>query len=1100
MSTDSELFVNDQGGGIGLSQEVSDLLRQVAEAQRALERLAALGVDATMTPGVSSLLLLQEAQESLRRANQELGERVQERTAQLEEAHQQLVEEIERRRCVEDERERLLEENRRQRAFLEAVLKQMPSGVVVAEAPTGRLILGNPRVEQIWKRPFVRCATIPDYSQYQGFYPDGTPYRPEDWPLARSLTDGERVQDERIEFLRGDDTRGILSVSSAPVYNYAGGIAAAVAVFADVTERVRAEEALRESEERLAAELAGVQQLQRISTQLVQEDSIDALYQAVLEAAMVLAGSDMGTFQMLRPETGELELLACKGLHPASVTHWERVAAESECVYGTALREGRRVVVEDVETSPITASSPDLPYFRLSGIRGVQSTPLVSRDGHLVGMIATHWREPHRPAERELHLMDVLARQAADLIQQKQTQERLEEARAQAEALAGKAVRQAAELDAIISAIADGLMVYDGEGILRRMSPAAEEILGAPLEFLQQPLGDRVSLLGVARPDGTLLPVEETATARALRGETVPSQLMAVHRPDGCTRWIVSSTAPIVVGGEVTGAVASFKDVTALREAQEAAERRAAEVDAVLDAIGDAVALFDTRGHILRMNLAGERIWGYSQEQRGQTLSETALFAGAVQEDGTPWEADRLPLVRALAGETVQSAVIGYHWPNKGFRWVSASAAPVRLADGTLIGAVGTFPDITETKETQARLQRANEELKANAEELARRAERLSAQRDWMVRLSQDLLSERARLKAMIEHVPVGILVASPEGRLQLTNPAADQILGVPVWGSDGGLDHPGLELRRPDDTPWPKDELPWKRAALHQEWVQGAEMTAVRADGSCRHLTVNVAPILDPARKSLGTVVALQDITVLKEAERERQRLEEMKTEFMANVSHELRTPLSSVLGYAELLQADEGLGELQREFVESIYGSGLRLEQLINELLDISRLESAEFQLDIGPVAIGYVIESCLDQAGPKAIERGLTIVAEVPSELPSVEGDADRLEQVLGNLLSNAIKFTPSGGTITVRVAVEDESLILEVSDTGVGVAKDELPHLFTRFTRGSNAQGVEGTGLGLYIVRNIVVAHGGCVEAESELGQGSTFRVRLPLCHS
>jgi signal transduction histidine kinase/ActR/RegA family two-component response regulator len=193
-------------------------------------------------------------------------------------------------------------------------------------------------------------------------------------------------------------------------------------------ELKRTQAALRESEARMAMELADTKLLQSISAQLIQEDQVDALYQRIVEAASTVMRSDMSSMQILHPERNELELLAWKGFHPKSAAFWKYVRLESNTSCGEAFRNGRRVIVPDVQTCEFIVDPADIEANRWSGVRAVQSTPLISRTGRLLGMISTHWRQPHQPSERDLSLLDVLARQAADLIERKRTEQALRDA------------------------------------------------------------------------------------------------------------------------------------------------------------------------------------------------------------------------------------------------------------------------------------------------------------------------------------------------------------------------------------------------------------------------------------------------------------------------------------------------------------------------------------------------------------------------------------------------------------------------------------------------------------------------------------------------
>jgi signal transduction histidine kinase len=255
------------------------------------------------------------------------------------------------------------------------------------------------------------------------------------------------------------------------------------------------------------------------------------------------------------------------------------------------------------------------------------------------------------------------------------------------------------------------------------------------------------------------------------------------------------------------------------------------------------------------------------------------------------------------------------------------------------------------------------------------------------------------------------------------------------------------------------------------------------------------VAPVL-AGGQYFGSVSILRDVTREVEVDR-------MKSEFVSTVSHELRTPMTSIKGYAELMQmgASGLLSEPQAHYVRVIKQNADRMSQLVNDLLDISRIESGRIQLDIRPLDMAHAIHQVVDGhlAGRMQHEgKPLRVTVDVSPALPLVLGDHARIVQVLTNLLDNAHNYTPAGGWIGVRAYVLGSSVFVDVADSGIGIDKEIHEKIFERFYRAEEAavQETAGTGLGLAIVRNLVEMHGGKISVRSETGRGSTFTFNLP----
>ncbi len=244
-------------------------------------------------------------------------------------------------------------------------------------------------------------------------------------------------------------------------------------------------------------------------------------------------------------------------------------------------------------------------------------------------------------------------------------------------------------------------------------------------------------------------------------------------------------------------------------------------------------------------------------------------------------------------------------------------------------------------------------------------------------------------------------------------------------------------------------------------------------------------------------TTGIIRDITERKEAEEKLRKIEEMKSEFLSNVSHELRTPLQSISGFTKLiLNGKVPDPDTQQEFLQIIDREALHLGNLINSLLDLSRLESGRFQINKQLVPIHDIIIDSVGGFHTLARDKGISLSEDIPAELPAMEVDGERIRQVVINLVSNAIKYSDPGGSVDVKVERVKEALMLQVSDRGIGMSQETLKHLFERFYRAEDKLARGGTGLGLYITRQIIEAHGGHIRVESKLDEGSIFSLTLP----
>lgn len=423
----------------------------------------------------------------------------------------------------------------------------------------------------------------------------------------------------------------------------------------------------------------------------------------------------------------------------------------------------------------------------------------------------------------------------------------------------------------------------------------------------------------------------------------------------------------------------------------------------------------------------------------------------------------------------------------------SAMAVPILGGAGEALGVILLQSNVVDAfDETQLRLVEAAAVQLGNAlnnAELYRlireQAERLGA----MLRAQQ---IDAAKNQAILEDIADGVMVADASGRVILFNAAAERIMSISRDQVLGQFQDEILGLYGSETQEWVSQIAAWREAP--REHGPGAYL-ARRLEVGRHFVSIHLAPVISESDEFLGVVSVFRDVTAEIEADR-------AKSDFVSTVSHELRTPMTSIVGYVDLmLNGMVGeLSQMQLEFLRKVKASADRLTNLVDDLLDISRIEQGRIELMRRPLAIEELIAQVVDLVAPKTEEKGQDLTIVLPEKLPKVYGDSDRLAQILTNLVSNAYKYTQVGGKITIHAYVREAMMHVAVADTGIGIAPENQKKIFERFYRVEDDPAVyevSGTGLGLAITLSLIQMHGGSIWLESELGKGSIFTFSVPL---
>ena len=621
-----------------------------------------------------------------------------------------------------------------------------------------------------------------------------------------------------------------------------------------------------------------------------------------------------------------------------------------------------------------------------------------------------------------------------------------------------------------LASIDAGFLATDASGRVTSMNAVAEQVTGWPqADALGQSFWDVFNRQGRPADYARRNPVDVMLDL----GVTVDitHHLVALARDGRRTPLQVNAALTRTDDGQVRGLAMVFRDMTALNRAEADRDRLAA----IVESSTDAIISKSLDGTITSWNVGAERLFGYSAaEAIGQPVQLLIPADRAAEE---------MRIVGNLASNQLVPAFDTVRQTRSGqLVDVSITISPIHDARGRIVGAAKIARDVSQQRRAEAALRDSEAKLRFVLD---------SAQiGEWEVTLATGAMQRSARL----DH---GLGLGLGHGR------------GLAKHATEASFDS-FLQQLHPDDQALARHSF---EAAVSGNGDWQMDCRAVWPDASVHWLRLHGA-LLQEAGKTDRMLGIAMDITAQRQAEAARlksQRLEtenrqvleanRLKSQFLANMSHELRTPLNAIIGFAELLLAGAVPPQSPKHalFLGHIATSGHHLLQLINDVLDLSKVEAGKLDFSPEPIHLPHLVAEALAVLHTGILHKQLTVDTVIDSRLSGLVLDAVRLKQVLYNYLSNAIKFTPAGGRITVHALADGPAdLRIEVQDTGIGIAEADLPRLFTEFQQldGSYSKQHQGTGLGLALTRRLVAAQGGRTGVRSTLGLGSVFWLVLP----
>lgn len=846
-------------------------------------------------------------------------------------------------------------------------------------------------------------------------------------------------------------------------------------VFSDITER-------KNREQQLAKDLADAQQLQQVSNALIEAENTDLLYEKILDAAKAIMQSDMASIQMFVPEKNALKLIAHKNLHPQSAKLWEWVEAGEGSVCGIALAENKRIIVPDVEAE-FSNDTQTLEPFRLSGIRSVQSTPLISRSGKIVGMLSLHWSDIHQSSEHEFRLFDVIARQASDLMERKQVEDALRKnedklkqwngsLEQEVEARTKELQKQLTLLRYTEALAQSGTWEYEIATGEFHWSEGMYKMFGLPLQMKVQP---EIYLQSAIEDDRS---VAKKIVNHFKKKPAAFEEIMSIKRNNETRTLKIKGSVMHDEEGKAQKVIGVDVDVTDVVKAEEKLKESRHWLEQTTKASPDSITVYDIqKKQPVYLNDCLAEWTGVSNEELIEMGVDGRLKL--IHPD------DRLNLLHhyEMAATANDSEVITIEYRittnDDKIIWLRNRSKPfLRDASGKVTHILSVVQNATEEVQLHQQLRERTQFAEAI----------LNASVDRITVFDQDYK-----------------FVGWNKRCEQIHRKTKEEVIGKTIFEMFPGIEnYPEFMNAQEQSLKGEFIHVPMVRDGYTGDYLELFYIPLKNANGET-YAVVNIMHDVSDYVVSTEQLNALNKKLESKNIELE-QKNEEI-TSFAFVASHDMKEPLRKIHTFSDWLMEQEinQLSTKGKSLVEKIAVSVHRMEILIDDILVLTKIHSDTHREE--NVDLNTILRQVMDEMAEPISETATLIDKD---ELPAIKANSNQVFYLFKNLISNAIKFQKPGNVPHVTVTSDivkgcdvkvnepkEEYLKLSFADNGFGFDQRYAKKIFRVFQRLHGKHEFEGTGIGLAICKKIMENHNGTITVQSEQGKGSVFCCYFPL---